>query len=280
MKKISFLSTVCALSVLSACDHYSTRMAAIEPPNQSIYKIEPAAGGAIMSNVSYSQILANEYYNLARHEQEEMYDYKAAKYYLTKAEKLNQGQMVSPAKLSDFEVGSAQSQELSDARINLISALKTYNIPENRHGLAMAQTRFDCWVEQYAETRNEEAAMRCKNDFLQSLASLTPPNYDITTISVPFGQGSMALSEQAQESVGQALSLWRDNPSAHYTVTLQPASAVTLEEAERQISMVRSILQYNGIPASSILTKPAGGADNFVIEMKKPIEEAKTESSI
>ena len=279
MKKISFLSTLCALTFLSGCDHYSNRMAAMAPPTQSIYQIEPAAGDGMASDMTYRQVLAVQYYNLAKHEQEEMYDYAAAKYYLTKAEKLNQGQMVSPAKLSDFETNPAQKNALSDGRATLISALKTYSIPENRYKLAAAQTKFDCWLEQQAEKRNEQAAMACKNQFLKSLASLTPPNFEVVKYIVPFSSNEMALTEEGQGSIAQLLNDWKETRQDGSSITLRPGAQTVPPTAANQASMIRSILQFNGVPAP-VIERSTSISDGFIIELKKPKLVQPEESSI
>lgn len=284
MNKISFLSTVCALSLLTACDHYTTRMAEISPPTiQSVEKIEPAAGGfttsSMTSGMTYRQILAGEYYTLAKYEQEQMYDYPAAKYYFTKVEKLNQGHMVSPAKLNDFEINGAQASELSDARAKLVSALKTYNIPENRYALARAQTQFDCWAEQQAEERNEGAAMACKNEFLQSLVSLTPPNFEVIKYAVPFSSNEMALTEEGQGSIAQLLSDWKESRQDGASIILRPGVQTVPPTAANQASMIRSILQFNGVPAPAI-ERSMAISDGFVIELKKPKLVQPEESSI
>lgn len=166
MKKISILSIACALFALNACDHYSDRLAALDTNSVDIANISPASGG----DMTFGQYLANEYYTLARYENDNMFDYQAANYYTKKAESLSAGKMVSPARVNDFSIDDKDVTSLSSARSELIYALKHYNIPENRYPLAIAQSRYDCWVEQSADYEEQSV---CKKQFEDAMHSLT-----------------------------------------------------------------------------------------------------------
>ena len=248
MTKKSVLSACCAIFLVTACDHYSNDLASMDTSPTDVTAISPAAGG----EMTFSQHLANEYYHLAKFEQDMMYDYQAAKLYTEKARQLSSGNLVTPSKVEDFKIGAGHQAELSRAREQLIDALKTYNMPENRYNLAMAQSRYDCWLEQQEETQDEDAVISCKNQYHHAMASLMPPDGSQMAFLVPFDEGSMTLSEEARISIGRTLSFWRVNEGRGGKLALRPAYGVSQEETDRQISMVRSILQFNGIPASAI----------------------------
>ena len=165
MKLFSTFSIVCSVFLLGACDHYSERLASIHVDNADIHSIEPASGG----EMTFGGYLASEYYQLAQYEQNHMHDYRAAKYYFTKAEKLSQGEMVMPAKLKNFNIDSSKKAELSMARADLINALQEYSIPDNRSTLARAVSRFDCWVD---EAEENKTTTNCKSDFQAALDDL------------------------------------------------------------------------------------------------------------
>lgn len=170
MKKISILSIACAIFALGACDHYSQRLAALDTSPEDVANISPAAGG----DITFSQYLANEYYILAKYENDNMYDYQTAKYYTEKAESLNAGKMVAPASLNDFYIGDKDTRSLSAARKDLIYALTHYNVPENRYPLAVAQSRYDCWVEQTADYDTQSVCKKQFEDAMYSLAAYDP----------------------------------------------------------------------------------------------------------
>ena len=173
MKKFSILSIISTVFVLGACDHYSTKLASIESPQRTPYQdvnmISPAAGGAFLDEMTFKDYLLNEYVQLANYEHGIRGDYKAAKYYTHKIEKLQQGQMVAPASFRDFKIGSVHVSELKQARYDLVEAMQVFNIPENRYALAIAQSRYDCWMDQTEENKEFSA---CEIEYKQAMDSL------------------------------------------------------------------------------------------------------------
>ncbi|HPF77981.1 MAG TPA: hypothetical protein PLF01_01695 [Alphaproteobacteria bacterium] len=170
MNKFSLLSISCAAIFLSGCDHYSAKLASLDEPVQEVYEIAPASGG----EMSFGKYLETQYYQMARYEQDKMYDYKAAKYYTEKAQALSQGKMVAPASPEEFDISASKMPALQEARMDLEDALHLFNIPENRYAMAMAQSRYDCWVDEAEE--NKEMP-KCRAEFEQAMRSLVIPEY-------------------------------------------------------------------------------------------------------
>lgn len=180
MNKFSLLSMMGVIFVLGGCDHYSTKLASLttsETNFNNVADIAPAAGVGIGAEMNFSDYLANEYKNLAIYEQNIRKDYTAAKYYTGKIEKLKKGQMVYPASFDDFNVQSKNVEGLSSARADLISAMHTYNIPENRYSLAVAQGQYDCWMDQAEDYPDETSPYSCEARFDQAMSSLVAPEY-------------------------------------------------------------------------------------------------------
>ena len=176
MKKTSILSIISTVFVLGACDHYSTKLASMDSPQRAPYQdvsaIMPAAGGYFLDEMTFKDYLLNEYKQLANYEHGIRGDYQAAKYYTQKIEKLQQGQMVAPASFSDFKIGKVYRQDLKDARYDLVEAMQVFNIPENRYALAIAQSRYDCWMDQ---TEEHKEFSGCEMEFKQAMDSLVIP---------------------------------------------------------------------------------------------------------
>lgn len=162
---------------LSACDHYSTKLAALEKQQiapsyyNDVNEIAPAAG----LDMTFKDYLINEYITLAEYENDTKRDYRAAKYYTDKIDMLEQGYLVGPASLSGFDLAEADKMELDTAREYLVNALHTFTIPKNRYSLAMAQTHFDCWVDQAEERQAENQDLSCRADFDNAMVSLVVP---------------------------------------------------------------------------------------------------------
>lgn len=185
MKKTTTLFFVFMALIVSGCDHYSEKMAAMESNTsrtafyQDVSNIEPAAGGEhFSSSMTFKSHLKSEYLTLASYENNVRHDYRAAKYYTNQIEKLQDGQMVYPANFNDFRVLPEHKAELEEAREDLIEALKLFNIPENRQTLAFAQGRFDCWMDRAEDRPDESATCNCRKDFENALNNLVvDPEY-------------------------------------------------------------------------------------------------------
>ncbi|HPD82701.1 MAG: hypothetical protein R3D88_02460 [Alphaproteobacteria bacterium] len=271
MKKFTTISMLCAALSIGACDHYSEKLAVYEGQNPNVAAISPAAG----EDITFSGYLANEYLQLAEYENNTKKDYKAAKYYTAKIEILNGGQMVAPATVKEFKIDEKQTPNVMAERDNLISALQTYNIPENRQVLAKAQSRYDCWLEQLEDHPEDDIPLTCETEYKQAMASLALPLDRDIRFAIPFDETGSLVNGQAQQSFGKVLNFWNNNQGRNIQVSLLPPSGVTPEQAEQQISTVRGMLEYNGIPSYKInILQPNGDIlvpkNNFEVIMRIP----------
>ncbi len=297
MKKLLLLTVACGGLAMTGCDHYSSRLASIEPindppPQQVAYyynkgtdvaQISPAAGQAVIDDRTFGQYLRNEYIKLAKYEHDEAYDYRAAKYYMDKIEALGKGIMVSPASFHDFEISEDRLETLTAAREELLHSLTTYQSPENRYNLAKAQSRFDCWMEHAEESDNKQKSQQCRTEFREAIDALTPSlDMDLSFI-VPFEAGSNHLSDEARNSLGKALNQWRLRElQGDNQLVLSPSTLLPRDELDRQIAIIRSILEYNGIaPEKIIVSQDQTPSDTFNVTIRQmEIEEAAQEDSL
>lgn len=265
MKKSSLLLTVVALTGLSACDHYSDKMAALdyEQPAYSsdVSQIAPAAGAsmgaatnAIISDVPFSGHLKREYIEQARYE-ESVSDYKAAKHYTECAYTLAEGHLVAPAVIG-ADVPAEELPALEEARATLINALTTKNIPQNRERLAKAQVSFDCWVDQASEAKKQSP---CQQNFVQAMAGLAEPNMAEQRYVILFEENKISLNNGDRETIGGILRNYADKENVIQGVELVGGSDPL---SMNRLSVLQSILKYNGIPSAKI--KQAVRADTSV----------------
>lgn len=173
MNKYCLISMLSASILISGCDHYTTKMAMMDSSNGDVSAIEPASGG----EMTFSGYLAAQYFELAEYEQYVTSDYLEAKKYFNKAEQLSNGQMVALNQVDDYKIEGIDKIELIEARQEIENALQVYRIPENRYNLAIAHSRYDCWVDETAEGKEGSS---CEIQFRQAMNSLTKP-YDIYT---------------------------------------------------------------------------------------------------
>lgn len=126
----------------------------------------------------FTQQLAAEYRELANREQNVNFDYPDALHFARKGLAAAAGEVVLPEPVSDWNLKPEHVEELSGARASLIAALDRGARETSPKNAAIAQSRFDCWIEQQEENWGKSSdSIGCKNQFLEALNSLgiAPP---------------------------------------------------------------------------------------------------------
>lgn len=230
MKNVRFLTFALALS-LGACCHYKDDLSSLDkkmaaPATQTAFAaspsdIAPAAGGPATQTLS--QDLAREYYNLAKYENDQAYDYKASAYYTKQAMASSQGKIVVPSKVSSYDIPDTIKPELTNARSELIGALKGANTPENAATLAKAQARYECWIERAEEATEPSHYESCKSEFEAAMASLTMPaagGTAPTIYDVLFGASTAIVDPNSLTTIDLVSQFLNDPKNAGYTASL------------------------------------------------------------
>lgn len=283
MKTISFVSFA-ALLVLGACSHYSDDLASLEgkvskPASTTLaasypvepYNIAPAAGMA--SNQTLNATLASEYFTMARFENDKAYDYKAAKFFTNKAKQAADGKLVVPSKVSAFDIPEEQQGELNTARGELITALKTQNTPENAQALAIAQTRYECWLERAEEAADEAHYSACKSEFQAAMAQLVLPAAGnpagATAYDIGFAANSAVLDESSQKTIAHLANFLNAPENAPYTANLTGFAAAAQGEfaqnlTNARVHAVRSALVQGGVAEGRLNPLISAGAPDAV----------------
>lgn len=260
MMRFSKILLVTATLALGACSHYSDDLASLDgpmkaSPNAMAYNtvaqpqdIAPAAGGPAMMGGSINNFLARDYYDLARYENDKAYDYKAAKQFTQKAMTAQKGQLTVPSKISSFDIPASRVGELTQARANLIAALKEQNTPENAPTLAKAQSSFDCWVERAEEADEESHYAECKGQFEQSMAMLIMPAAGDavapTVYNIGFMQTSAVPDEASQKSIEYVAGYLQQPENAPLKIAL---SAPADEIGKARVAAVLKAITDKGV---------------------------------
>lgn len=272
MKRMSKLLMVLSVLALGACEHYSDDLASLDgsmKTNQttlayasaapvSPQDIAPAAGGPAATGGSINTFLAREYYDLARYENDKAYDYKAAKQYTKKAVSAQKGQFTGPSKISAFDIPSQHVGELTQARSDLIAALKTQNTPENGPALAKAQSSFDCWLERAEEADEDTHFAECKTQFEQSMAMLIMPaagEADASTVfQIGFLQTSAVPDDASKNRIEYIANYLLKPENAPLKVAL---SAPADEVGTARIAAVQNAFAAKGVTPDRITIVPS-----------------------
>jgi len=155
----------------------------------------PAAAGPIFSNVDeirartpagagFDQQLAQEYKTLAIYEADEMYDWIDAENHAVKGNMAAEGNVPMPYVPAEWDIEDpAKLQELELARAELISALDAGGRTTAPEEAAIAQAKYDCWVEQQEEGHQLDHIAACREQFLAAMENLKAAMTPVAAVS-------------------------------------------------------------------------------------------------
>ena len=184
MKTIRGLCLLAAVVALSGCTGFKSH-SEVEALNEA-----QAVGSP------FTQQLAAEYRDFANRQQNTDFDYPDALHFARKGLAAAAGEVVLPEPVSDWNLKPNHIEELAPARLRLISVLDRGARESMAQQAAVAQARFDCWIEAQEESWQNNASIPCKNQFLEALAALegsvgAPPPQDVmppvTAMGAPAG---------------------------------------------------------------------------------------------
>ena len=227
--------------------------------------------------------LCNGYVQLAREEANPYGDFrvdaKSVDYYSQKAISAGAGDTVLPTMVAQRTLPPASISEVTDARSRLMAALDGNGRTRAPQDAAMAQTNYDCWLEQLEEDYQPQDIARCRQGFLDALgrveAALRPApaprpaaaprpepflvffDFDKATITPESARIIRQAAERAKASGAAAIRV------IGYTDRAGPA-AYNMRLSVRRANAVKDELVRNGIPAGEITTEGRGEADPLV----------------
>lgn len=118
----------------------------------------------------FARHLADEYRSFSYHEHNEMSDYPDAIHFARKGLNVASGEQLLPEAIADWNLLPAHIRELSSSRERLLGAFQRGGREMAPQVAAVAQARFDCWIEQQEEHWDLEVP--CKSQFYTALKRL------------------------------------------------------------------------------------------------------------
>ncbi len=153
--------TTSAILALSACSGFKS------------HKEIDALNEARAVGSPFTQQLAAEYRDFANAEQNTMFDYPDALHFARKGLAAAAGEVVLPEPISDWNLNAQDIDMLSTARARLMSAFDAGAREIAPRESAMAQGRFDCWIEDEEENMGHQPdELTCKRGFEEVMAAL------------------------------------------------------------------------------------------------------------
>lgn len=120
----------------------------------------------------FTRQLTKEYRDYANKEMEHYFDHADAIHFARKGIASGTGDTVLPEETDDWDLTVAQISTLSSARSRLIAVMDLGAREIEPKTTAIAQARFDCWVEKEEENAPSKQIEACKSEFMQALAML------------------------------------------------------------------------------------------------------------
>ena len=160
MKFMRGILTILIVVGLTACSNYNA-------DNEVEALNEAKAVGS-----PFTQYLASEYRQFANHEMNVMYDHPDAIHFARKGLAAAAGEVVMPEPVSDWNLLPRHITELGTARGRLIVAFDLGAREIVARQAALAQSRFDCWIEQQEENWQTDDILACKSQYLDAVAAL------------------------------------------------------------------------------------------------------------
>ncbi len=160
MNKLRGLVMICSVLALGACTNFRSHSEV-----EALNEVQPVGS-------PFTQHLAAEYRTFANREMNEMFDYPDALHFARKGLATAAGEVVMPEPISDWNLLPQHMEELSAARGRLIVAFDLGAREIAPQPAAIAQARFDCWIEQQEENWQATDIMECKNQYLEAINAL------------------------------------------------------------------------------------------------------------
>lgn len=113
----------------------------------------------------FSAALGRQYKDFALFETDQMMDWPDAAHFGGKALDATAGSVPEPEKLADWRLPKARVGELTAARARLVAALAGGAGERWPETAAVAQARFDCWIEQQEENWQWDDIAACRDGF-------------------------------------------------------------------------------------------------------------------
>jgi OmpA-OmpF porin, OOP family len=230
---------------------------------------------------AFSQRLTAEYLALAEFEAYQMYDYNSAELFGQKGLQASTGAGVDPEVTANWSQTPAHAAELDAARARLVAAFAAgarETLPETA---AVAQAKFDCWMEQQEENFQLDHIAACKQEFDREIALLEAkpkapepmpapmaPMVEPAKIMIFFEFDKSVLPAGAEEFLDRAVSSYGSRmPSTVDVIGHADRSgndAYNLALSERRARTVSSALVGKGVPSSKLDTSWKGESDPLV----------------
>lgn len=172
MRQSRFYLAIAAIIALTACGFQSDKEVGALNNTQAV-------------GSPFTQHLTDEYRAFSMYEQNTENDYADSLHFARKGLAAAEGEAVLPEPISDWNLQPNDIEDLRPQRARLLGAFDRGGREIAPQIAAVAQAKFDCWIEQEEEHWNEPQEVTCKDEFMQAMNDLEarvgaqPPAEDV-----------------------------------------------------------------------------------------------------
>jgi OOP family OmpA-OmpF porin len=160
MRAFRYSLLIAGVLALGACTNFDSHSEV-----KALNEVQPVGS-------PFTQYLTEEYRMFANSEMNDMMDYPDALHFARKGLASAGGEVVMPEPISDWNLNTMHMEELSAARGRLLVAFDLGGREIAPQQAAIAQARFDCWIEQQEENWQDGDIAACKNEYLSAINAL------------------------------------------------------------------------------------------------------------
>ncbi len=279
MKSVRTLVLAASVLTLGGCTMFDT------------YSEVDALNEAQAVGSPFTQALASEYKSYANNQLEEMFDYPDALHFARKGLAAASGEAVMPEPVTDWNLSENHARELAAARGRLIITFDLGGREVAPATAALAQAKFDCWIEQQEENWKSEEDLSCKKDFMGAIEELEglvqqapestkqepPPMVpEEAMYLVFFNWDSAALSSGAQNVLDAVAEEVIKNPPSQIIIDGHADTSGSNEYNERlgfkRANAVRDALVKRGV-SEDIVSVESSGEEELLVQTPDGIRE-------
>ncbi len=195
-----FIAFMAVAVLLSACSGFKTHT------EVEALKEAKAVGSP------FTQRLTAEYKELVKDKQKWM-DYADAKHFAKKGLMSAEGKVVMPEPISNWHLNDTSTKAIRPARIRLLQALNAGGRAQVPFESALAQAKFDCWIEQEESNWASNKSPLCRtqfesamNDLESRMAKILPPS-EKAGMPVPVAPKPEPVPEAVDASMDEGMFL-------------------------------------------------------------------------
>ena len=269
MAKIRLVTATGAFLLLASCAPYTSQLQR-DTLNQTVPSGSP-----------FAQRLAVEYRDLANFDAEELDSSENGAHFSRKGLKAATGQNVPPENPTDWHIADGEAGQMVQDRMKLIDLLDKGGREAAPDAAAVAQARFDCWVER-AEKADAADESVCRSQFYAAMDQVTaalnkpaapvvqaPPDELHSAMFLVFFDWNKSGLTPAADTVLDTVVMQAHRLHAHHVNVVGNADLSGTDRYNEKLSLLRAravkaALVQRGLPEDMITVSAHGDATPLV----------------